>query len=330
MARAQLLIIDDRPENLRVAVDLLEAYSFVVLTAREGETGLARAAAVRPDAILLDVQMPGIDGYEVCRRLKANPDTRAIPVLFMTVLDQPEQKVRAFEAGGVDYVTKPLEPTELLARLRAHLEIRGLRDTLEAQVAARTEALAAAVVQREQLVEMVRAQSDQLRDLTRAWLDDQQRRNQGLAQRLREDVAARLRLVRSHLEHIAALRHMDARPPPLPTDRTDPIAGHLADADALLATALVSAEQLGGHLRDGDDEADAARPAANPLLRLSTREYEVLQLMVAGKSNKEIAARLRIAPSTTSTYRLRIMEKLEVDDASALLRVALRFGIVAE
>src|SRR5687768_2620129 len=90
-----LLVIDDTPDNLRVVVALLEAYSFTVLTARDGEAGIERARRARPDAILLDVRMPGIDGYETCRRLQADPATATIPVLFMTVLAEPDQKIRA-------------------------------------------------------------------------------------------------------------------------------------------------------------------------------------------------------------------------------------------
>src|SRR5438046_1687050 len=119
--KQSVLVIDDNPDNLKVAVRHFEAYSFEILTARDGETGLRRARLARPDVILLDVQMPGIDGYETCRRLKADPETSAIPVLFMTVLSEAGDKVRGFEVGGVDYVTKPIEAAELLARVQAHL-----------------------------------------------------------------------------------------------------------------------------------------------------------------------------------------------------------------
>ena len=149
-ARAKILVIDDEPSNLRLAVDLLEARGFATLTASDGERGIRRAAAAADDVglILLDVQMPGIDGYETCRRLKANPITAAIPVIFMTAMSEPEDKLRAFGSGGVDYVTKPFEAEELRARIETHLELARLQQqlrehnaTLEERVAARTREL---------------------------------------------------------------------------------------------------------------------------------------------------------------------------------------------
>ena len=104
-----ILIIDDTPANLGVAVDYLEGKSFTILVAQDGEEGLQRAQLVIPDLILLDVMMPGIDGFETCRRLKKIESTRDIPVIFMTALADTEDKVKAFAAGAVDYVSKPFQ-----------------------------------------------------------------------------------------------------------------------------------------------------------------------------------------------------------------------------
>jgi len=129
---AKILIIDDNPENLRVAAALLESQDFAVRTARDGERGILRAQSARPDLILLDVQMPGIDGYETCRRLKVDPSLSDIPVIFMTALTEVADKTRAFEAGGVDYVPKPFEAAELLARIGTHLSLARLQQELQA------------------------------------------------------------------------------------------------------------------------------------------------------------------------------------------------------
>ena len=118
-----VLIVDDTPTNLRVAVGYLEARGFRVLIAQEGEEGLRRARLVQPDLILLDVMMPGIDGFETCRRLKACADTGDIPVIFMTSLADVEDKIAGFRAGGVDYVTKPLQVEELIERITTHLAL---------------------------------------------------------------------------------------------------------------------------------------------------------------------------------------------------------------
>jgi len=103
----------------------------VTIIARDGETGLERAKFSRPDLILLDVLMPGMNGFETCRRLKADEATRDIPVLFMTVLSETSDKLKGFEAGGVDYVTKPIQEEEVLARVTAHLDLRNLQKRLE-------------------------------------------------------------------------------------------------------------------------------------------------------------------------------------------------------
>ena len=103
----------------------------LITTARNGEMGIRRAQFAPPDLILLDVMMPGIDGFETCRRLKADETTRDVPIIFITVMKDVESKLKGFEAGGVDYVTKPIEEREVLARVRTHLELQRARKTLE-------------------------------------------------------------------------------------------------------------------------------------------------------------------------------------------------------
>lgn len=128
-----ILIIDDNPTNLGVIADYLEECNFEVITARHGEEGLQKAEYVQPDLILLDVMMPGIDGFETCRRLKAEAATTDIPVIFMTALASEEDKVRGFEAGAVDYVIKPVQQREVLARINTHLRIREQSQQLKEQ-----------------------------------------------------------------------------------------------------------------------------------------------------------------------------------------------------
>jgi len=129
-----ILIIDDDPINLGVVFDFLENYGFKIIAARNGEMGLIWAQFALPDIILLDVMMPGIDGFETCYRLKANESTKDIPVIFMTALESTEDKVKGFEVGGVDYITKPIQYEEVLARLNTHLNIRELNLKLNAKV----------------------------------------------------------------------------------------------------------------------------------------------------------------------------------------------------
>ncbi|MDP2248628.1 MAG: response regulator, partial [Nitrosomonadales bacterium] len=131
-----VLIVDDVPDNLAVLHDALDESGFMVLVAHNGESALKRAVEASPDVILLDAIMPGMDGFEVCKRLKADINTRHIPVIFMTGLTESEHVVAGFNAGGTDYVTKPIRTTEVIARISSHLQASRLmhqtRGTLDA------------------------------------------------------------------------------------------------------------------------------------------------------------------------------------------------------
>ena len=116
-----VLIVDDVPDNLSLLHDALDASGYTVLVATNGESALQRAAQALPDVVLLDAVMPGMDGFEVARRLKSNPQTARIPIIFMTGLTETEHVVAAFQAGGVDYVTKPIRAQEVLARMAVHV-----------------------------------------------------------------------------------------------------------------------------------------------------------------------------------------------------------------
>lgn len=148
-----ILIVDDNPANLSVVVDHIEDEGLHVSVAQDGEEALKRARFIHPDLILLDVMMPGIDGFETCRRLKADEATRAIPVIFMTALADLDDKVAAFAAGGVDYVSKPFQVEELLARVRTHLNLR----TAQQELAERNRALQDEIAARRSAEEGLRA-----------------------------------------------------------------------------------------------------------------------------------------------------------------------------
>ena len=125
-----ILIVDDNPTNLNVLFEYLEESGFEVSVAKSGESAIQQIGHVQPDLILLDVMMPGLDGFETCRKLKADETTRDIPVIFMTALTDTVDKVKGFLAGGQDYITKPLQHEEVLARITAHLKIRKLEKAL--------------------------------------------------------------------------------------------------------------------------------------------------------------------------------------------------------
>ena len=130
---ATILIVDDTPNNLQVLFSYLETEGYKVLLAEDGESALQIAQSQAPDLVLLDVLMPDIDGFETCRRLKAKTSTREIPVIFLTALSETVNKVQGFKLGGVDYITKPIEQEEVLARIQTHLNLQQMRRTLAAQ-----------------------------------------------------------------------------------------------------------------------------------------------------------------------------------------------------
>jgi putative nucleotidyltransferase with HDIG domain len=138
MAKGNILAIDDTPESLKLLTDLLKAGGYEVRSAISGQLALNAARLNPPDLVLLDIRMPDMDGFEVCRRLKAQAETQDIPVIFLSALSETSDKVQSFEIGAVDYVTKPYQRQELLARVHTHLELSRLRLHLEEVVKERT------------------------------------------------------------------------------------------------------------------------------------------------------------------------------------------------
>jgi diguanylate cyclase (GGDEF)-like protein len=133
MKKGDILIVDDTPNNLRLLSTLLQNHGYEARSVLSGEMALRAARSAVPDLILLDISMPLMDGYEVCRELKAHADTREVPVIFISAFNEAMDKVRAFEVGGVDYITKPFQWAEVLVRVENQLKIRSLQTQLLAQ-----------------------------------------------------------------------------------------------------------------------------------------------------------------------------------------------------
>ncbi len=136
-----ILAVDDTPASLRLLTDILHGEGYTVRSAINGELALRAAVAQAPQLILLDISMPDMDGFEVCRRIKQESQLRDVPIIFVSALSDTQDKLKGFEFGGVDYVTKPYQREELLARVRTHLELRRLRNHLEDVVEQRTRSL---------------------------------------------------------------------------------------------------------------------------------------------------------------------------------------------
>ena len=137
-----ILMVDDNAENLKVLRECLEVLGCKILVARNGSSALSIVEKAKPDIILLDIMMPEMDGYEVCRRLKEDPASSRIPVIFLTALSEIEDEAKGLALGAVDYITKPIHPDLVRARVRNHLELKTYQDNLEAMVRARTLQLA--------------------------------------------------------------------------------------------------------------------------------------------------------------------------------------------
>ena len=150
-----VLIVDDIPENLELLSGLLVDNGFKVRAAIDGKSAVKAVQTKLPDLILLDIQMPDMDGYEVCRILRSSPKTADIPIIFISGLEEADFKVKAFEAGGVDYITKPFQVEEVIARVRTHLALQKLKNNLEEMVEHRTSEIKRLAFAFEQIVEGV-------------------------------------------------------------------------------------------------------------------------------------------------------------------------------
>jgi len=139
-SQGTLLIIDDTPDSVKVILECLSEANFTVLFAEDGEEGIQTAEYAQPDLIVLDVMMPSINGFEVCQILKSRPQTQAIPIIFMSALTDTREKVKGFELGAADYITKPLKYEEFLARITTHLKLRRQQQQLEEEIQLRKQA----------------------------------------------------------------------------------------------------------------------------------------------------------------------------------------------
>lgn len=193
----KILIVDDNPDNLKVLHIYLKSVGFEVLVAEDGMAGIEVVRNSQPEIILLDVMMPGIDGFEVCRRLKANPASQNIPVIFLTALSETVDKLTGFHVGGVDYITQPIEHEEVAARIRTHLILTRTRQKLQQQ-----NDLLQSEINRRQQIERELTHSRQLL----------QESNDSLEQTV-ADRTAELATSNEDLEHFAYIASHDLRQP---------------------------------------------------------------------------------------------------------------------
>lgn len=286
---ALVLIVDDAPENLAMLHEALDQAGYRVLVATDGPTALARVARLRPDVVLLDAVMPEMDGFETCRRLKADPLSAHIPVVFMTGLTDADHIVEGFRAGGVDYVTKPIETSSLLARIATHL--RNARLAVHAQQA--VDATGHAMLSTT-LDGHVRWLSPSARDWLHSCLGDEARLPAHVVDWLqgRTDAAANesLRLVIDG-NHLSLSR----------------LAGD-AQALTLLVRRLASVPEP---------------TVLAQAFGLTTREAEVLHWVALGKTNRDVGDILGMSPRTVDKHLQHVFAKLHVETRTAAASLVL-------
>jgi|APAra7269097403_1048558.scaffolds.fasta_scaffold00053_41 DNA-binding NarL/FixJ family response regulator len=292
-----VLIVDDTPDNLALLSDALDAVGYTVLVALDGPSALDRIERLTPDIILLDAVMPGISGFETCEHIKANARHAQIPVIFMTGLTESEHVVRGFRAGGIDYITKPIRPEEVLARVAAHLErARAHRQADEIVGLGGRAALVADVHG------AIHWRSSRVAPLfARFYPDhgDMQRLPPVLQQWLAQSVGP-----------VGA-----------------PEAGRMAeDGEAVRLVARLAGPAPHSawviQLEEHDDRKVSDRLCAR--FRLTAREAEVLLWISRGKTNRDIGDILGMRPRTVNKHLEHIFEKLGVETRAAAAALALQ------
>ena len=291
-----VLIVDDVPENLALLHDALDEAGYVVLVATSGESALQSAHKNRPDVILLDALMPGMDGFQLAQALKADFDTQNIPIIFMTGLTETESVVAAFASGGSDYVTKPIRPQEVLARIAAHMQnarhIKQARTTLD-----RLDQAAVTIHEAEGRIVWKTPQ---------AWtlLNDYF----GM-----EDEQAPLPLMEWVVKvREAASRGQDA---PIILERgTKRLLGSVHPGDSDQELVITLREENRGDLIQ----------ALSAAFGLTLREAEVLFWVVSGKTNREIGMILGSSRRTVDKHLEHVFEKLGVETRTSAAGLAMK------
>jgi len=296
-ARDLVLVVDDAPDTLKLLTESFEAAGMTVLVAMEGEQALSMVEKITPDVILMDAVMPGIDGFETCRRLKSNNALSHVPVIFMTGLSDTDHIVKGLEAGGVDYVTKPIAPDELLARVRVHLN--NARRAHGAYAALDTLGRHLLAADRGGRVLWCTPQAARL-----------------LAVAFKDFDSGAFTLPAAARDWLAR----GARSAPAEAVALEPTASHLKLSLSYIGQ--IGPDEILLRLVEGTASDDQA--LLKQKLTLTLREAEVLLWIARGKSNRDIAEILKLSPRTVNKHLEQIYAKLGVENRTAAAALAMQ------
>jgi DNA-binding NarL/FixJ family response regulator len=306
-AADRVLVVDDTPANLSLLLDALTDAGYEILVAESGRSALALLEYTTPDLILLDLVMPGMDGIATCKRIKKIANAADVPVLFMTATDEPEQKLKAFEAGALDYIMKPAYPPEVLARVAAHVQIRRLQKSLADELALRVEAENQLSHSLDRAVILADA-AGRIVFCTRLATDLLHKHFPGYAN---DTLPAQLTAPSAHGAPLIVRRFAERERIQLPG--TPPISTSGAHEDSGAALQMLVLEERGA----------PPGPAALMQLGLTAREAEVLYWIAQGKSNPDIATILSANVRTVHKHVEHIFQKLGLETRNAAMLAAL-------
>ncbi|MCX7098821.1 MAG: response regulator [Methylococcales bacterium] len=294
-----VMIVDDTPGNLALLSDTLSEAGYRVLVATDGLSALAQIDYLKPDIILLDVMMPGIDGFETCHRLKANPETATIPVLFMTALSELDNLLRGFDEGAVDYLVKPVRPPEVLARVA--VQLNQVRTLQRAEDALKLSPVAVLAIDAVHGITWLSPSAQQ-------WLDEFSQKH-GLS---------------------ANIGIGDSLPKPLldwltTADKNEGTGFNSYRAGTSFSAKLSSRQAPGESIlmlekQTGEWDLEVVKLSSG----LTSREAEILMWVSRGKTNKEVGIILGSSPRTINKHLEHIFEKLGVVTRAAAVSKVLQ------
>ncbi|WP_300674547.1 response regulator [Desulfoluna sp.] len=308
-AEANILVVDDNPENLRILVQLLTEAGYKVHAASKGSLALGAVERSLPDLILLDIKMSGMDGYEVCSRLKAEGRTSEIPVIFISALDDSEDKVKGFGLGCADYITKPFQFEEVLARVQTHLGFFKLKKQLNEKILL----LHHEIIERQRVEAMLQEKHDQM--------------ELNVAQR-----TAELREKSRHLEEVnqalkSMLDHRDLEKRAIEDNMAVNLKKYVHPYLEQMRRTIAGEEHRTCLKIIETNLNELVVPISNCIsskyIDLTPTEIRVADLIRQDKGSKEIAEQLNLSISTVSNFRHNIRKKLGLNNKKTNLRTYL-------